>query len=79
MVLLRSSREKLITQARVKAKAEGEAIGRAEGANKMYVKWSAWNARRIEHERRGEPFDEPPPAPDDGSDDNRSAIEDNHQ
>ena len=75
MVLLRSSREKLIAGARARAKAEGraegraagEAIGRVEGANHMYAKWSAWNARRIEHERRGEPFDEPPPSPDDKS------------
>ena len=67
MVLLRNSREKLITRARVKAKAEGKAEGMAEGevrgANKTHAKWSSWNARRIEHERRGEPFDEPPPAP----------------
>lgn len=63
MVLLRSSREKLIARARAKAEAEGKAEGRAEGANRMYAKWSAWNARRIEHERNGEPFDEPPPAP----------------
>ena len=61
MVLLRSSREKLIARARAKAEAEGKAEGRAEGANRMYAKWSAWNARRIEHERNGEPFDEPPP------------------
>ena len=79
MVLLRSSREKLITKAKARARAEGKAEGRAEGrvegkaegktegeavgANKMYAKWSEWNARRIEHERRGEPFDEPPPTP----------------
>ena len=68
MVLLRSSREKLISRARARAKAEGRAEGKAEGrtegASKMYAKWSAWNARRIEHECNGEPFDEPPPSPD---------------
>ena len=71
MVLLRSSREKIIARAKARAEAEGRAagkaagaaMGRAEGANRMYAKWSAWNARRIEHERNGEPFDEPPPAP----------------
>ena len=61
MVLLRNSRERLITRAKIEGVAEGETIG----ANKMHAKWSEWNARRIEHERRGEPFDEPPPSPDD--------------
>ena len=62
MVLLRNSREKLITRARARAKAEGIAEGEIRGANKTHAKWSVWNARRIEHERRSEPFDEPPPA-----------------
>ena len=61
MVLLRNSRERLITRARRQGLDEGEAIG----ANKAHAKWSRWNARRIEHERRGEPFDEPPPSLDD--------------
>ena len=78
MVLLRSSREKMIARARARAeaegRAEGEAIGRIEGANKMYAKWSAWNARRLAHERKGEPFDEPPPAPGDNNE-----TDGNHQ
>lgn len=61
MVLLRNSRERLITRAKIEANAEGK----AEGANEMHAKWSAWNVRRIEHERRGEPFDVPPPSPED--------------
>ena len=61
MVLLRNSRERLITRAKIEGVAEGETIG----ANKMHAKWSEWNARRIEHERRGEPFDESPPSRDD--------------
>ena len=65
MVLLRNSRERLITQARKKAKAEGKAEGEAIGASKVHTKWGEWNTRRIEHERRGEPFDEPPPSLDD--------------
>ena len=77
MVLLRNSRERLITRAKMEAnaegraegkvegKVEGRAEGRAEGANEMHDKWSAWNVRRIEHERRGEPFDVPPPSPED--------------
>ncbi len=46
-------------------KAAGIAQGESIGASKMHAKWSAWNTRRIEHERRGEPFDEPLPGPDD--------------
>ena len=93
MVLLRNSRERLITRAKMEANAEGRAEGKvegraegraegkvegraegraegkvegkAEGANEMHDKWSAWNVRRIEHERRGEPFDVPPPSPED--------------
>ena len=34
--------------------------GRAEG----YAEWEAWNARRMEAEEKGEPFDEPPPSAD---------------
>ena len=65
MVLLRNSRERLITRAKVEGVAQGKAEGETIGANKMHAKWSEWNARRIEHERRGEPFDEPPPSRDD--------------
>lgn len=61
MVLLRNSRERLITRAKIEGvaqgKAEGKAEGGVEGANEMNAKWSEWNARRIEHERKGEPFD----------------------
>ena len=76
MVLLRNSRERLITQARNRAKAEGKAEGIAEGiakgksegesigANKAHAKWREWNARRVDAEHKGEPFDEPPPMPD---------------
>ena len=63
------------------SKAQDEAISREQreaeervnGAWEIHLKWSVWNARRIEHERRGEPFDEPPPAPDDSdeNDDNQ--------
>ena len=50
----------LLPNLRGKIRAEGK----AEGADQMYAKWSAWNARRIEAARKGEPFDEPPPEPD---------------
>ena len=35
---------------------------RAEGFGEAYDKWSEWNRRREEAERRGERFDEPPPS-----------------
>ena len=77
MVLLRNSREKLISRARAEAraegkaegKAEGEAIGKAEGkaigVGQMHAQWSAWNRRRLDAGRNGESFNEPPPAPND--------------
>ncbi len=37
--------------------------GRAEGEASERRRWTEWNARRIEAERAGVPFDEPPPAP----------------
>jgi len=48
---------KAAVEAAVKAKAEGIKEGKAELAQKVI----AWNIRRIEAERRGEPFDESPP------------------
>ena len=44
-------------EAAVKAKAEGIKEGKAELAQKVL----AWNLRRMEAERKGEPFNEPPP------------------
>ena len=40
-----------------KHKADGRAEGRAEEREE----WQAWNRRRIEAEKRGRKFDEPPP------------------
>ncbi len=64
------------------SKAQDETISREQrgatervnGAWEIHLKWSVWNARRIEHERRGEPFYEPPPTPGD-----ESKTDDNHQ
>ena len=36
--------------------------GRAEGRAEQDAMWEAWNARRMEAEEKGEPFDEPPPS-----------------
>lgn len=35
---------------------------RQEGRAETNAKWEAWNARRMEAEEKGEPFDEPPPS-----------------
>ena len=48
------------TEGEAKGRDEGEAKGRADEA----ARWRAWNARRIEAEREGRPFDEPPPGED---------------
>ena len=53
----------LLPNLRGKIRAEGK----VEGEVQMHNRWSAWNSRRIESERRGEPFNEPPPVPDDRS------------
>ena len=42
-------------------KAEGIEQGKAEGIAAAYQQWQTWNARRMEAEAKGEPFDEPPP------------------
>ena len=35
---------------------------RQEGRAERDAMWEAWNARRVEAEEKGEPFDEPPPS-----------------
>ena len=46
-------------------RAEGKEIGKAEGKEmgiaEERAKWSAWNNRRLEAEKAGAPFNEPPP------------------
>ena len=41
--------------------SEWKNAGRAEGRVLERAAWSAWNSRRVEAERDGVPFDEPPP------------------
>ena len=43
------------------SKEKYRAEGRAEGAAQTQNEWLRWNNRRLEAERRGEKFDEPPP------------------
>ena len=48
-------------------RAEGIEEGRAEGVEQgiavTHRQWQGWNARRMEAEAKGEPFNEPPPTP----------------
>ena len=52
---------KAAAEAAVKAKAEGIEESRREGKAELAQKVVAWNIRRIEAEKRDEPFNEPPP------------------
>ena len=38
-----------------------ERLRREEGRNEEQRMWAAWNLRQEEAERKGQPFDEPPP------------------
>ena len=44
---------------------EGKMIGANNAVAQMHSAWADWNARRMEYQEKGEPFDEPPPAPPD--------------
>ena len=59
-------RERQIAEAVAEAVAETEEKTRAEATAKtreeVTALWQAWNERRLEAERLGEPFDEPPPS-----------------
>ena len=57
MMLWSDRSEKRIQAAAAKARAEGIEEGKKELAQKVL----AWNLRRMEAERRDEPFYEPPP------------------
>ena len=69
---LEPQREKIRAKARAEARAtglaEGKAAGLAEGkaAGRAEERrmWEAWVRRREEAEKKGEPFDEPPPGAD---------------
>ena len=58
MVTYRYLSDKFLKPLHEKLRAEGREKGREEERRK----WATWNERRLEAEKRGEPFDEPPPA-----------------
>ena len=45
-----------------KERAEARAEARVEARAEAYAEWTEWNLRRVEAEKRGERFDEPPPS-----------------
>ena len=52
----------LIERHKAEGRAEGMSEGIATGEADANRRWTEWNSRRIEAERAGVPFDEPPPA-----------------
>ena len=56
----------LIERHKAAGREEGVAVGRVEGREEGEAaerrRWTEWNSRRIEAERAGVPFNEPPPA-----------------
>jgi len=51
-----------IAVGRVEGREEGMSEGIATGEAAERRRWTEWNSRRVEAERAGVPFDEPPPA-----------------
>ena len=47
--------------------AEVEARSEARGEARMHRLWTEWLGRKEAAESRGEPFDEPPPQPENGN------------
>ena len=52
----------LIERHKAEGRVEGRIEGREEGEAAERRRWTEWNSRRVEAERAGVPFDEPPPA-----------------
>ena len=64
MVIAQYLEQRYYGPKRRKALAEAKAEGRKEGVEQANAKFREWNARRLEAESKGEPFDEPPPIDD---------------
>ena len=58
MVTAKYLTEKLIVPMRERLRDEG----RKEGREETNREWATWNRNRIEAEKKGIPFDEPPPS-----------------
>ena len=59
--MLRYTRK--IEQAVAEGLEQGLEQGREQGIAAAHQQWQGWNARRMEAEAKGEPFNEPPPTP----------------
>ena len=59
--LREEGREEGRTEGRTEGHTEGHTEGRTEGREVLAAEIDAWNRRRLEAQRRGEQFDEPPP------------------
>ena len=46
---------------RRKDREEGQMEGKEQGRRETHTLWAEWNQRRLDAEREGRPFDEPPP------------------
>ena len=55
-------REEGMTAGIAAGRAEGIEEGITTGETAERRRWTEWNSRRLEAERAGVPFDEPPPA-----------------
>ena len=58
MVMADYFTKKWLNPLKERLRAEGRAEGRAE----RDTEWKAWNERRMAAEKKGDPFDEPPPS-----------------
>ena len=64
MIMARATKDYLydkIERQRERLREEGRDEGREEGRETLAAEIEGWNRRRLVAERRGEPFDEPPP------------------
>ena len=64
MVTYRYLSDKFLEPQREKIRAKARAEGLAEGRAEERRMWEDWFRRREEAEKKGEPFDEPPPGAD---------------
>ena len=60
-ILRERNRKKDLEEGRREGLKEGLKEGRQEGRSEVQSQWESWNQRRQEAEKRGEPFNEPPP------------------
>ena len=60
--ILREKTDKWIAKSRREDREKAHSQGHSQGQAEMLELWQDWNARRLEHEAAGKPFQEPPPS-----------------